>query len=107
MAVRWLFIVGWMWVGAATAAAQEPASLTTALAAVPSFTLTDQDGKSFTPEQLRGKVWVAHFFFTTCTQGCEKTINFMHELQERFRGKRDVALVSISVNPDHDQPQLL
>ncbi len=77
------------------------------IAPVHPFTLRDQDGKPFTPEQLRGKVWVAHFFFTTCTQGCEKTALAMKELQDRFRGKRDVVLVSISVNPENDSPDLL
>ena len=55
---------------AQTAFAQEANSLTQSLGPVATFTLTDQNGQPFTPEQLRGKVWVAHFFFTTCTQGC-------------------------------------
>ena len=83
-----------------------PASLTQEVGHVKSFTLTDQNGESFTPEQLRGKVWIAHFFYTACTQGCEKTVRTMTELQDRFRGKRDVALVSISVNPELDGPVL-
>lgn len=66
------------------------------------FTLTERDGESFTPEQLRGKVWVAHFFFTTCTGPCTKTVPTMRRLQETFRGKPDVALVSITVRPAHD-----
>jgi protein SCO1/2/putative membrane protein len=87
--------------------ASSPESLKTNVGHVAPFTLTDQDGKPFSPEQLRGKVWVAHFFYTACTQGCEKTIRTMKELQDRFRGKRDVAFVSVSVNPELDRPEHL
>src|SRR5712671_1874655 len=69
---------------------------------ITSFSLKDQNGATFTPEQLRGKVWLAHFFFTTCTQGCDKTIARMKDIQEAIRGKSDLALVSISVNPELD-----
>jgi protein SCO1/2 len=71
------------------------------------FALKDQTGAPFTPEQLRGKVWIAHFFFTTCTQGCDKTVGRMRDIQEAVRGKNDIALVSISVNPENDDVNLL
>jgi protein SCO1 len=84
-----------------------PASLTTEVGPIESFQLTDQDGNLFSSDQLHGKVWIAHFFYTACTQGCEKTTATMARLQERFRGKKDVALVSISVNPELDSPGVL
>jgi protein SCO1/2/putative membrane protein len=71
------------------------------------FTLTDHTGKPFKPEQLRGKAWVAHFFFTTCTAGCSQTNQTMMALQERFRGVGPVAFVSISVHPEQDTPEVL
>ena len=74
---------------------------------IATFTLTDHSGEPFSPEQLRGRVWIAHFFFTTCTQGCDKTIARMKEIQDAVRGKRDIALVSISVNPNNDDQELL
>lgn len=77
-------------------------SLRQEIGPVGTFTLTERDGTPFTPEQLRGKVWVAHFFFTTCTGPCTKTVPTMRRLQETFRGKPDVALVSITVRPAHD-----
>ena len=64
------------------------------------FTLTDQDNEPFSSDRLRGKIWVAHFFFTTCTGGCTKTTPTMAELQKLIRGKPDLALVSISLNND-------
>jgi protein SCO1/2/putative membrane protein len=66
----------------------------------PSFTLTDQTGQPFSSEQLRGKLWVAHFFYTTCTGGCTKTAPTMRDLQQLVRDKRGIQLVSISLNND-------
>jgi protein SCO1/2/putative membrane protein len=92
---------------AALGVAEAPASLTTEIGPVEAFQLTDQDGNLFSSDQLHGKVWIAHFFYTACTQGCDKTSATMARLQERFRGKKDVALVSISVNPELDSPSIL
>jgi uncharacterized membrane protein YozB (DUF420 family)/peroxiredoxin len=65
------------------------------------FSLPTSAGKTFEPDALRGKVWVAHFFYTTCTGGCTKTAPTMMALQKAFAAnKRDVALVSISLNND-------
>ena len=92
---------------AALGTADVPASLTTEIGPIESFQLTDQDGNLFSSDQLHGKVWIAHFFYTACTQGCEKTSATMARLQDRFRGKKDIALVSISVNPELDSPSVL
>lgn len=74
---------------------------------LPSFTLTDSRGQEFRPDRLKDKVWVAHFFFTTCTAGCSETATTMQHLQEVFRGHPHLALVSISINPENDEPEVL
>jgi len=74
---------------------------------VGSFTLTERSGAPVTPETLRGKVWVAHFFFTSCPGPCVKTMPAMQKLQQVFAAKPDVALVSITVNSEFDTPELL
>jgi protein SCO1/2/putative membrane protein len=71
------------------------------------FTLTERGGQAVSRDDLRGKVWVAHFFYSRCQGPCNKTMPAMRELQERFRGKPDVRLVSISVDPADDTPELL
>lgn len=104
--MRWfLALVVLFPVGAVNA--QQTPSLFTPLGQVKTFTLTDQNGKSFSPEQLRGKVWIAHIFFTTCTKGCEKTIARMKDIQDAVRKKNDLALVSLSLNPEVDTPETL
>ena len=74
---------------------------------VGTFTLTERGGAAFRPEDLRGKVWVAHFFYTTCPGPCTKTLPTMKRLQELVRGKPDYALVSITVKSAHDTLDVL
>jgi protein SCO1/2/putative membrane protein len=71
------------------------------------FTLTERSGKTITEADLHGKVCVVQFFYSQCQGPCNKTMPAMRELQERFAGKPDVLLVSISVNPENDTPELL
>jgi protein SCO1/2/putative membrane protein len=71
------------------------------------FSLTERSGKSVSRDDLAGKVWVAHFFYSQCSGPCNKTVPAMRELQRRFAGRPDVVLVSISVDPSDDTPELL
>jgi protein SCO1/2/putative membrane protein len=71
------------------------------------FTLTERSGRPVTRDDLRGKVWVVHFFYSQCQGPCTKTLPAMRELQQTFAGKPDVMLVSISVDPQDDTPELL
>src|SRR5207302_5885936 len=63
------------------------------------FTLTERSGATVSLDDLRGKVCVVHFFYSQCSGPCNKTLPAMRRLQEIFRGKPDVMLVSISVDP--------
>jgi protein SCO1/2/putative membrane protein len=71
------------------------------------FTLTERSGQMISRDDLNGKVWVAHFFYSRCTGICNKTLPAMRELQKTFAGKTDVMFVSISVDPADDTPELL
>jgi protein SCO1/2 len=73
---------------------------------VPDFTLINQDGKNFGSADLRGKIWIADFIYTTCPGPCPMISNRMSELQEPLK-KTDVHLVSFSVDPAKDTPQVL
>ena len=70
------------------------------------FALTDQDGKPFSSEQLRGKTWVADFIFTHCPGVCPRMTMQMAGLQKTLSG-RDVHFVSFSVDPERDTPEVL
>ena len=73
---------------------------------VPHFQLTDQNSQSFGSEQLRGKIWIADFIFTTCPGPCPMISSRMSETQKPLR-ESDVELVSFSVDPEHDTPAVL
>jgi protein SCO1 len=73
---------------------------------VPEFTLINQDGKNFGSADLRGKIWIADFIYTTCPGPCPMISNRMSELQKPLE-KTDVHLVSFTVDPAKDTPQVL
>lgn len=74
--------------------------------AVPEFILVNQDGQNFGSAQLRGKIWIADFIYTTCPGPCPMLSSRMSELQKPLE-KTDVHLVSFSVDPAKDTPQVL
>jgi protein SCO1/2 len=73
---------------------------------VPKFELTNQDAQPFGSEQLAGKIWIADFIFTTCPGPCPIISTRMSELQKPL-AKSDVHLVSVSVDPEKDTPEVL
>jgi protein SCO1/2 len=74
---------------------------------VPQFTLVERTGKSSTLADMRGKVWIADFIYTTCTDTCPMQSAAMAKLQEQFGQQEDLKLVSFSVDPQRDTPEVL
>ena len=75
---------------------------------LPEFALTavTVDGASpLTRAELRGRPWVASFVFTRCTGPCPLLTAHMAALQKKLPER--VGLLSFSVDPDHDSPELL
>jgi protein SCO1/2/putative membrane protein len=70
------------------------------------FTLTECHGQTVTRADLLGKPWLACFIFTQCLGPCPLVSEQMEILQERLKGL-DVRLVSITVDPDRDTPEVL
>jgi protein SCO1/2 len=73
---------------------------------VPSFQLVNQNGQPFGFAQLAGKIWIADFIYTTCPGPCPMISTRMSELQKPLE-KTDVHLVSFSVDPAKDKPEVL
>ena len=74
---------------------------------IPDFTLTERSGQPGTLADLRGKVWVADFFYTSCPGPCPMLSSRLSALQETFSASPDVRLVSISTDPAKDTPAVL
>ncbi len=74
---------------------------------VPDFRLTERGGRTVTLADLRGKVWLANFIYTVCTETCPLQSLQVQRLQKEFAGARDLRFVSITVDPNHDTPEVL
>lgn len=73
----------------------------------PSFSLTDQNGKTITNETFKGKVYVVEFFFTTCPSICPIMNRNMKFVQESFASNANFGIASITINPENDTPAVL
>ena len=71
------------------------------------FKLTDQNGQMFTNSLLKGKIYVANFFFVTCPSICPRMTNLMSHLQNQFKNDSTVAFLSHTVDPEHDSVSVL
>lgn len=75
---------------------------------VPTFRFTDQEGKPFGLGDLKGQVWVADMVLTECRDICPTLTANMAVLQKRLaQEKMEVQLVSFSVDPETDTPEVL
>lgn len=73
---------------------------------VPEFSLADQRGTPLEKRALTGRVWIASFFFTSCTSVCPTLSARVRLLLRRLPDER-LRFVSFSVDPEHDTPQAL
>ncbi|UOQ85427.1 SCO family protein [Gracilibacillus salinarum] len=75
---------------------------------VQNFTFTDQDGESFSKSDLEGKFWIADMIFTNCETVCPPMTANMARLQKQLDDAGiDAELVSFSVDPTNDSPEVL
>ena len=77
----------------------------------PNVRLRTQDNREvrFYDDLVKGRVVMINFMFTTCTSLCPRSTANLVKVQELLgdHADRDVFLVSISVDPDHDTPAVL
>lgn len=78
---------------------------------VPDFSLTDQSNQTVKLSQLAGKVVALTFIYTRCPlpDYCFRLSNNFGQLQKRFRTRMgsDLVLLSVVIDPAHDQPAAL
>lgn len=73
------------------------------------FEFTNQDNEPFGLDDLEGDYWIANMIFTNCDTVCLPMTANMKDLQDRMvdEGIDNVELVSFSVEPDYDTPEVL
>lgn len=75
---------------------------------IPFFYFLNQDSVIVKSTDLKNKIWVADFFFTTCSSICPGMTQNMKELNEKTQDLKDhVQFISFSINPDYDKPHVL
>ena len=76
---------------------------------VKDFTATTQDNKQLGLKDLKGKVWISDFIFTSCVDVCPPMTSNMSKIQKMVKeeGLKDVEFVSFSIDPTVDTPEVL
>lgn len=69
---------------------------------IPSFMLTDQEGETVTEKTVEGKIYVADFFFGTCPSICPVMAQQMLRVFDEFKDADDFAILSHTIDPEHD-----
>ena len=71
------------------------------------FELINQNGRTITQDDYTDNIYIADFFFTTCQTICPIMTDHMIEIQERLKNDTLVKLLSHSVIPEYDTPDIL
>lgn len=77
------------------------------IAQLPNFELTNRDGRLVSLAQLQGAPFIADFIFTRCNGICPFMTKQMSRVVEELPPNAKVGVVSFSVDPDHDTPEVL
>ena len=73
------------------------------------FTLVDQNGRTFTDADLEGKPSLIYFGYTFCPDVCPTSLLLMETAAEKLGpdGPKKINLVFITIDPDRDKPELM
>lgn len=73
------------------------------------FEVTDENGDTFTREDMEGKVWILDFIFTNCATVCPPMTSNMTQVVNELESKgiEDYGVLSFTVDPETDTPEVL
>ncbi|MEO9802297.1 MAG: SCO family protein [Reichenbachiella sp.] len=71
------------------------------------FAFYNQDSVLITNDTFKGQIYVSDFFFTSCPTICPKMKKQMLRIYEKFEDNQHVAILSHSIDPKHDNVQVL
>ncbi len=66
------------------------------------FAFQNQEGKTITNEDIKGKIVVVEYFFATCKGICPKMNENLQKVYAKFKGNKDVMILSHTVDPKKD-----
>ena len=77
------------------------------LGEVTPFSLTERSGNSVTLDNLKGKVWVANFIFSSCKTQCPLILMEAQKISKALLFKENFRMVSVTIDPINDTPERL
>jgi protein SCO1/2 len=66
------------------------------------FAFQNQDAKVISTKEMKGKIAVVEYFFTTCKSICPIMNMQMQRVSEAFKNENDVRIFSFTVDPETD-----
>jgi protein SCO1/2 len=75
--------------------------------ALPDFSLQNQHAQTVSARQLRGRVLLVDFIFTSCPDVCPLLTEQLSALRKQLPEQAPIQLLSFSVDPEHDTPARL
>jgi protein SCO1/2 len=66
------------------------------------FSFQNQENKTITQKDIKGKVFVAEYFFTTCQSICPIMNDQMQRVQQAYKRNSKVKILSFTVDPEVD-----
>ena len=74
---------------------------------IPDFSFLNQDSVIITQDDFKGKIYVADFFFTSCTTICPTMHRNMKTIYEEFKSNPDIMFLSHTIDFKYDTPSVL
>ncbi len=74
---------------------------------IPAFKLLNQDSTYITQDNFKGKVYVADFFFTSCTTICPTMHRNLKTVYDQYKDNPEVMFLSHTIDFKYDKPSVL
>lgn len=74
---------------------------------IPNFKFLNQDSVEVTQDAFNNKIYVADFFFTSCTTICPVMHRNMKTIYEKYKGNPEVMFLSHTIDFKYDKPSVL
>ncbi len=74
---------------------------------IPAFAFLNQDSTVITQDTFKDKVYIADFFFTTCSSICPVMHRNMKEIFDQYKDNQDLMFLSHTIDFKYDKPSVL
>jgi protein SCO1/2 len=74
---------------------------------IPNFRFLNQDSVYITQDTFKDKIYVADFFFTSCSTICPIMHRNMKTIFDKYNGNKDVMFLSHTIDFKYDKPSVL